>query len=300
MRGFILTPTYRIVRGVPEVHLYGVLDDATPCLIIDDRNRPHFFIRERDVARLPTVAPGLAATPTQLRTLDGEPVATITTGVPGDVPPLRRRLETQGVECLEADVRFAYRYLIDRGIRGAFEIDGPFDTQPRLGRVYRNPTLRPAHWSPSLKILSIDIETSLTGNQLYSIALHARDFERVIVVHDHVLEHAEPVSSEKAAVRRFLEYLHVLDPDVITGWNVVDFDLAFLLRVARRHGLHFAIGRNDDELDLRKDASFTRESRAIIFGRQVLDGLSLMRGAFIRLDDYKLETAAQTFLARVN
>ncbi len=298
MRGFILTPTYRVVHGVPAVHLYGVLESGEPCLIVDDRTRPHFFVLQRDTARIATIAPGLRVAPSDLRSLDGEAVATITVTVPGDVPPLRRTLEDNGVVCLEADVRFAYRYLIDRGVRGAFDVEGSSETRPRLGRVYRNPTLQPAHWTPALKILSIDIETSLTGEQLYSIALHTRDFDRVIIVHEHVLEHAEPVPSEKAAIRRFLEYLHALDPDVITGWNVVDFDLAFLARVARRHGLHFAIGRSDDAFDLRKDASFTRESRASVFGRQVLDGLSLMRGAFIRLDDYKLETAAQTFLGK--
>jgi DNA polymerase-2 len=298
MRGFMLTPTYRVVDGVPEVHLYGVLECGEPCLIIDDRTRPYFFIRASDVARLQALAPNATAPPSDLRTLDGEPVATVSVATPGDVPPLRRRLEERGVACLEADIRFAYRYLIDRGMRGAFTVDGNFETRPHLGRVYRNPDLRPAHWAPPLKVLSIDIETSLRGEQLYSIALHTRDFERVIIVQHHALEQAEPVPSEKAAVRRFLEYLHVLDPDVITGWNVVDFDLVFLAKVARRHGLRFAVGRSDDAFEVRKDASFTREARAIVFGRQVLDGLSLMRGAFIRLDDYKLETAAQALLGR--
>ena len=298
MRGFILTPTYRVVRGVPEVHLYGVLESGEPCLIIDDRTRPHFFVFQRDAARVAAITPGVKVDPCELRSLDGAAVASIAVGVPGDVPPLRRKLEEGGVACLEADVRFAYRYLIDRGIRGAFDVEGAYDARPRLGRVYRNPTMRPLHWTPQLKTLSIDIETSFTGEQLYSIALCTREFERVILVHEHMFEHAEPVHSEKAAIRRFLEYLHALDPDVITGWNVVDFDLAFLSRVARRHGIHFAIGRSDDEFALQKDASFTRESRASIFGRQVLDGLSLMRGAFIRLDDYKLETAAQAFLGK--
>jgi DNA polymerase-2 len=298
VRGFILTPTYRVVRGVPEVHVYGVLESGEPCLLIDDRTRPHFFVLQRDVSRIGAVAPGLRVEPSDLRSLDGAPVAIIAVATPGDVPPLRRTLEEHGVTCLEADVRFAYRYLIDRGVRGAFEVDGDSTVHPRLGRVFRNPRLRPASWKPALKILSIDIETSLHGEQLYSIALHARDFERVIIVHEHVLEHAEPVPSEKAAIRRFLEYLHALDPDVITGWNVVDFDLVFLAKVAHRHGLHFAVGRSDDEFDARRDASFTRESRAMVDGRQVLDGLSLMRGAFIRLEDYKLETAAQAFLGK--
>ncbi|HVM96764.1 MAG TPA: 3'-5' exonuclease, partial [Candidatus Acidoferrales bacterium] len=293
MLGFLLTPTYRVVRGVPEVHLYGVLESGEACLIIDDRTRPYFYIAQRDVKQASALRPGLEVVPTDLRSLDGEPVARVVATQPGDVPPMRQRFEQQGIVCLEADVRFAYRYLIDRGIRGAFKMEGPSQTQPLLGRVYRNPELLPAHWQPKLRVLSIDIETSMNGEDLYSIALHTHDFERVILVHEHVFANAEPAHSEKAAIRRFLEYLHVLDPDVVTGWNVVDFDLAFLSRAARRHGIRFAIGRNDDEFDLRKDASFTRESRALICGRQVLDGLSLMRGAFIRLDDYRLETAAQ-------
>ena len=299
MRGFILTPTYRLASGVPEVHLYGVLESGEPCLLIDDRTRPHFFVRERALAQLKAVAASLRVeSGTGLRALNGEPVATVRVAVPGDVPPLRRKLEDLGIECLEADVRFAYRYLIDRGIRGAFEVEGEYEVRPRLGRVYRHPEVRPARWAPPLKILSVDIETSLKGEQLYSIALHMHDFDRVIIVHDGAVAGAEPVPSEKAAIRRFLDCLDALDPDVITGWNVVDFDLAFLARVARRHGLRFRIGRSDDDFDLRKDASFTRESRAVVFGRQVLDGLSLMRGAFIRLDDYKLETAAQAFLGK--
>jgi DNA polymerase-2 len=296
MRGFLLTPTYRVVQGVPEVHLYGVLESGEPCLIVDDRTRPHFFVRAGDAGRVRAL--GVAVSSSELHTLAGEAVAVVSVGVPGDVPPLRRRLEERGVECLEADVRFAYRYLIDRGIRGAFEVHGPSQAHGRVGRVFRNAEIKPALWLPKLKVLSIDIETSPQADQLYAIAMHTHDFSRVILVHDHVLQNAEPVHSEKAAIRRFLEYLNVLDPDVITGWNVVDFDLAVLSRMARRHGIRFTIGRSDDEFDLRKDASFTRESRAMTYGRVVLDALSLMRGAFIRLDDYKLETAAQTFLGK--
>ncbi|MBI4514454.1 MAG: DNA polymerase II [Deltaproteobacteria bacterium] len=296
MHGFLLTPTYRVVAGVPEVHLYGVLESGEPCLIIDNRTRPCFFVRAADAQA--ALALGAAVEPSPLRTLSGEPAARVTVALPGDVPPLRRRLEERGVICWEADVRFAYRYLIDRGIRGAFAVAGHSQTHERLGRVFHNPELRPARWHPTLKVLSLDIETDLKGDEVYAIALHTRDFSRVILVHQQVCERAETVHSEKAAIRRFLEYVHALDPDVITGWNVADFDLAVLARAAHRHGLHFALGRTNDEFELRKDASFTRESRAVLYGRVVLDALSLMRGAFIRLDDYKLETAARALLGK--
>jgi len=297
-RGFLLTPTYRVVDTVPEVHLYGTLEGGEPCLIIDDRPRPYFFVPSARVPEVRSLARDAFLESTELRAFDDMPVTRMTLRAPGDVPGLRKRIENRGVACFEADLRFAYRYLIDQGIRGAFEIEGAFHQHARLGRVYRNPTLRPCHWVPRLKVLSIDIETDPKAEHLYSIALCTADFERAIVVHHDVFERADHVHTEKAAIRRFLEYVHEINPDVITGWNVVDFDLACLSRIAHRYGIHFAIGRSDDAFDLRKDASFTRESRAVVFGRQVLDGLALLRGAFIRLEDYKLETAAQTFLGK--
>lgn len=297
-RGFLLTPTYRIVGGVAEVHLYGVLESGEACLVIDDRFHSYFFVPTARVAEIRSCVADATIEPTDLRGLDDSTVSRVVLRSPADAPRLRQRIEARGVNCYEADLRFAYRYLIDHGIRGGFEVEGAAHCHARLGRVYRNPVLRPCHWVPHLKVLSIDIETDPKAEHLYSIAMCTPSFERAIIVHEHHFDNADHVPSEKAAIRRFLEYVHEINPDVITGWNVVDFDLACLARIAHRHGLRFAIGRSDDVLDLRKDASFTRESRAVVFGRQVLDGLAMLRGAFLRLDDYKLETAARTFLGK--
>ena len=142
MRAFILTPTYRVRDGKPEVHLYGVLESGEPCLIVDDRVRPHFFIRAVDRARTAAISPRTPLEETELRTFAGEPVVRVTLDFPADVPPLRKRLETAGVACFEADVRFAYRYLIDRGIRGAVLVRGRFGTAPQARTRLSQP--RPA------------------------------------------------------------------------------------------------------------------------------------------------------------
>jgi DNA polymerase-2 len=76
----------------------------------------------------------------------------------------------------------------------------------------------------------------------------------------------------------------------------VDFDLTVLQRLCRKHGIPFRLGRSAEEATIQRDQGFTREGRCLAPGRMVLDGLALTRGAFIRLDDYKLETAAQAFL----
>ena len=122
----------------------------------------------------------------------------------------------------------------------------------------------PAHWTPTLKVLSIDIETDPRAEHIYSIALHTPALQpRADRPPATASTHAEPVHSERELIQRFLAYLEELDPDVITGWNVVDFDLAVLARQAPplRHALRRSAAREDD-FDLRRERRFTRESRA--------------------------------------
>ena len=178
-RGFVLTPTYRVVAGRPEVHLHAVLETGEPALVVDDRVAPYFFVPAAGADRVRRAAPGTRVTPTALTTFAGDPVARVEVRQPGDVPPLRSRLADAGIECFEADLRFAYRYLIDRGIRGSFTVSGAFERRPGIGRVYRNPDLAPSDFVPRLRVLSLDIETSFDGSQLYSIAVAGTGGDRV-------------------------------------------------------------------------------------------------------------------------
>ena len=90
---------------------------------------------------------------------------------PADAPPLRDRLIRAGIPCHEADVRFAMRYLIDRGVRGALAIRAAA-RRARAGVVFDDPAVRPADWTPRLRVLSLDIETDPQRARLLSIALH--------------------------------------------------------------------------------------------------------------------------------
>ncbi len=293
-RGFILTPTYRVQGGRAVVHLYAVLENGEAALVADDRLAPYFFVATGDVAAVR----GATVRETALRTFAGDPVVRVETALPGDVPALRRRFGDAGVTCYEADLRFAYRWLIDHDVRAAFTVDGAFERRPGVGRVYRNADVRPAQWTPRLRVLSFDIETSPDGRRVYSIAVAGTGGERVWIVHRQPVEGAETVADERALLERFLAHVRRADPDVLTGWNVCDFDLAVVLAACRRAGLRCTLGRSDDELELQRDQNYTRESRAVLCGRVVLDGLALMRSAWVRLDDYRLETASRTLLGK--
>jgi len=289
IRGFVLTPTYRVVGERPQVQLYAVLEDSSPCLVEDDRVRPR-ILRAR--------AARVEVRESAKRTFDGEPVVEVLVRLPREVPRLREKLEAAGIPCFEADVRFALRYLIDRGIAGGFTVTGSWVSWGRSGRACRNPELRPGRWVPSLRVLSLDIETSPDARFIYSIALCAAGFRRVLLVYDRPVAGAEVLRDEGALLRRFLDCVGEFDPDVITGWNVVDFDLAVVERQCRAHRIPCALGRTDEPLEIRRERSWGRESRAVVRGRVVMDALSLTHASSVRLEDYRLETAAQALLGR--
>ncbi|MDX1389940.1 MAG: 3'-5' exonuclease, partial [Acidobacteriota bacterium] len=297
-RGFILHPTYRVERGQTVVQLYGKLDTGQSFLVRDDREIPHFYVREDDADR----ARNLGASPlssTGMVTLGyNEPVLRVETRTPPDTPVLRDRLQAAGVPCYEADVIFTMRYLIDRGIRGSLEIRGDPVPRPHVGLVFDRPELSPADWTPELRMLSLDIETDPQGTRLLSVGLVGCGADEVLLLHPGQRpppERAVPYPTERLLLRAMVERIRELDPDVITGWNVIDFDLTVLSRFGEKQGVPLELGRGPGRLRLMTGTG-RGPSRAIVAGRSVLDGIHLLRGSFVRLDDYSLGGVANEVL----
>ena len=297
-RGFILQATYRIENGAPIVHLYGVLEGGGTFLVRDHREIPHFYVRRRDAARARDLG-AARQLDTPRRTFDGEPVVRVDVSVPQDTPPLRGRLQEHGIRTFEADVRFAVRYLIDRGIRGGCEIAGASTPGERITRVFDDPELRPAEVAVSPSVLSFDIETDPAGRRLLAIALYGEGADEVYIVDPAgrpLPDRAIGCTGEREALDAFAARVHELDPDVLTGWNVVDFDLKVLERIAGRTGEPLQLGRDAGPLRLRPPRGWFGSGEASIPGRLVLDGMDLVRGAFLRFDDYTLDRVASEVL----
>jgi DNA polymerase-2 len=296
-RGFVLQPSYRVRDRRPVVQLFGRLEEGDAFLVEDDRFAPYFFAPEAAAHGLAGAAGVLAIERTGLRDLGGRAVARVSVDVPGSVPPLREKLQAAGSTALEADIRFPYRYLIDRGIRGGVSIEGRADRlRPGLLR-FANPELHPSECRPRLRVLSIDLETSPDASQLYSAALVGDDADEVHLVSSREVQDAHCHPNERALVFAVSARIRALDPDVIVGWNVVDFDLRVWAARCEALGMRDGLGRVDGAIAFQQDQGFTRQSRAGIPGRMVLDGIPLVRDA-IRLEDYRLETVARALLGR--
>ena len=301
-RGFILQATYRLVsapagRRAPVVHLYGRLESGGSFLIRDDRQRPHFYVRAADAPRAPPLQPGQLQ-PSDKRTFRGDAVCRIDAGVPSDVPALRDRLHAAGIDTFEADVRFASRYLIERAIKGGCEIEGePAAADGAL--IFDNPVLRPAQVTLAPRVLSFDIETDARGERLLAISLFGLGLDEVLIVDGAercMPERAARCATERAALESFSERVLAADPDVLTGWNIIDFDLSVLERIAARVGHALELGRDRGTMRIRKAEGYFGSGQASIPGRLVLDGIDLLRGAFIRMDDYSLDAVAREVL----
>jgi DNA polymerase-2 len=297
IRGFILQPTYRVERGVPVVQLYGRQEDGRPFLVRDDRQRPFFYIATADSERARGL--GVEGVPCPRHTLEGKPVLRIDLRQPADAPPLRDRLHRAGIITYEADVRFARRFLIEHGIRGSVEIEGPGEDVPGFGVVYQNPELAPGDHVPELAVLSLDIETDMEARRLHSIGLYGCGAAEVLLRTPEgysVPRGAVPFGGERELLGAFCHRVRELDPDVLTGWNVVDFDLAVLDRIARRLRLRLDLGRGGGSLRLRPSRSPRVSTEATVPGRVVLDGLDLLRGSFVKLERYSLDHVARQIL----
>ncbi len=313
--GFLIQPSYRLEGGRAVLHLHGRLETGRPFLIREDRFRPYCFARLADLeaARKEGARVEEAA---GFRTLRGEPVCRLVFQIPADLAAARSRLAESGVPLYEADIRFPIRFLIDRGIRGGIAIEGSGRSGERGEVIFENPQIGPAEHAPGLSWLSLDLETDPRAQRIYSAALHGpaaaevllllppqrgaggerESAETLAIPHGTFPFRVLPFRSERELLAALLARIREIDPDVLTGWNVIDFDLSVIERRCRALGVASGLGRAPGELRIRKDSSYYGSSRAEAPGRAVLDAMQLLKGSFVRLEDYKLETAARTLL----
>jgi len=293
MKGFILYPTYRIIDGKPHVLLFGKLENGQSFLTINSF-RPYFYIEESNLRALPKE---YDYTKTEYKNFNEEELVKVFTEIPSDVPKIRSYLEERSVECYEADIRFAYRFLIDNNIKSAVEISGEdFEQNEYVDRIYHEPAISPAYFKPDLKIFSIDIETSIDGKKLYSISIFSENFQKALIINKKKVTNAITFKDEESLLEKFKELILDEDPDIITGWSVIDFDLNFLKEKFKQHKIPFVLGRTDQQCKLKLETDFFRTSKSDFQGRLVLDAIDLIRGSFIQLENYKLSTAASHFL----
>ncbi|MEA3378918.1 MAG: DNA polymerase II [Nanoarchaeota archaeon] len=294
MKGFIVYPTYRIINSKPYVCLFGKLENGQT-FVSFNHFRPYFYIKKTDLKKAKKLE-NFEYEKINFKNFEGQEVIKIILNVPKEVPKIREAFESKNIECYEADIRFVYRYLIDNNIKGAIEIEGDYESNEEIDRVYKDSKIKPSKFIPKLKLLSLDIETDIKGREIYCIGLYSKDYKKVIINSKKKIKNAISCNSEEEVLIRFYDEFKKIDPDIVTGWNLIDFDLRVIRNRFKKYGLPFTFGRDNTQSRLKIFSDFFRASVATFTGRMVLDGIELLKSSFIRLNSYKLDNAAEIYL----
>ncbi|CAN5271728.1 DNA polymerase II [soil metagenome] len=218
-----------------------------------------------------------------LVTLAGDPVDVVYFRSRRRMLEERDRLRLDAlVPAFESDVKPSDRYVMERFVTGSFRVTGICTERDGVLHVERAKITR-ADARVGLSMLSIDIETDGFEGPILSAALADREHEEVFGGKD-----------ERALLGLFFAAIVARDPDVICGWNVVEFDLTVLQARARKLGVPFAIGRSGERgRILPGNVSIAR-----IPGRVVLDGIATLKSATYDFERFTLEYVAQAVLGR--
>ncbi len=308
--GYLLHVFHRLKNGRDVICGVGKLQDGQTFLFTDDRVSPMLYVRasETQAASARIGSDGISArfAPSDCTTMDGEPVVGVQCDRVRDLRSLVKALEAQGTRSYEGDIPFSRQFLIGKGLRGGVRISGSWATGDRVDRVYANPSLHPAYWEPYFRVLALDIETDPEATTIYAVGLiladtvEGADSEEIHMVGEPAPDdpsHLVCWSDETSMLRGVSKRIIDMDPDLITGWNLIDFDLSVLQRRFKDLNVPFQLGRTDDQSWYRSGEVWGGSTMAI-HGRQILDALHLLRGTLQRFEDYRLDTVANAILGR--
>lgn len=300
-QGFILTRHWRDAPNGTEIEFWLATDDGPRKIRLTTQTSVAFAeARERSaIEALLDKSAGVELRELQLKTFEQEPVIGVYSSRYKQLTALERTLRDHGIKMYEADIRPPERYLMERFITAGVQVEGG-----RVeGTTIHDCKLKPASdYRPKLKMVSLDIETS-AYEDLYSIALEGCGQRQVYMLGAAPAEAPGDIGFDLeycATPRQLIERLNAWmarhDPDVLVGWNVVQFDLRVLQKNADKHKIALTLGREGKTIEWREHPGKQGYMFAPVVGRVVLDGIDALKAASWMFPSFSLENVSQAML----
>lgn len=295
--GYLLTRHWRDTDQGIELCFWGATDSG-PVRILITGQEAVCFIEQSNQLPTPSRA---RREQLSLKNLNGDAVDGLYFRHQRDLQALRQQPVVLG----ESDIKPSDRFLMERFVCAGFEAIGEPEKSRDGYLSLTNPQLKPLTVAPALTALSLDIETRGSSDQLYSIAgsvMHGTaEQNRVYMIGEgDVLERdgyfLYYCRDERDLLTRFFVWLREVDPDIIVGWAIVNFDLSFIDRKCRALGIRFDMGRGNDAAAILHPSSPGQPRLAKLPGRAVLDGIALLKAGFWAFDSFSLDNVAHELL----
>ncbi len=264
---WLLDLNYEVENDVPEIWIWGVSASRERVLIIDKSLVAYFYavleetansgkvVEEIDEGRFPCIS--------QLEIVDrkffGKPVKAVKVycKTPEVLPEYARALrKLEGIkECLEDDIRFAMRYLIDNNVIpcGWHEMEAVEEAARKdvcVDKTYLAKSVPKAlemTEAPPLRILGFSsIYYSKEGSP-------KSDRNPVVIISAATNngEHRQFVAGEdkndKSVLADFTEYVQTCDPDIIVSYGNNTQDWSYLRERCKHHRLKLNVDRTPTE-----------------------------------------------------
>ena len=238
----------------PVIHIFGRDGEGKSVTIDVTGFRPYFYVPADQAGTIPASSHVTLETGTSYRSIRGEPLRRLFTLNPGDVREERERFKHY-----EADIPFATRFMIDTGLTGGV-------SAPSTDVDYKE--LGPAEVEAPARSCIIDIECEdergfPEPQRDKIIAITAfdsfqSDYMTFLLVGGGI---PATIADKQAAgglangcfqkekhticaygdetemLKAFTRYITERDPDVLSGWNFVDFDMPYITGRMEKLGL---------------------------------------------------------------
>lgn len=306
MKAILIDSNYDLKNGQTLVTLHGRLENGQTFSSFNAL-LPFFFIKLSDQKKAQKYLTNYEVTEAKEKTFLSEKCIKISHKNYLQLNKLSEVLHELEITTYEADIKPHTRFLIDNDLKLFVTIEGEWQPGERVDRIYTNPTLKPTEeYSANLKVLSIDTESDEQGN-LFCIGLYSANYKKCFFITKEKLKDAVTCKDEAECLEKVQQEILKFDPDIITGWNMIDADMVYLQECYKKQKLPFDWSRTGEKPRIRISSNFFRASTCEVAGRQVLDGLALIKDPFIKeapsikfadFDSYTLEDVSQALIKK--
>ena len=264
--------------------------------------------------------------PVALKTFAQVPVVALYFSTMREFYRARELMKDHDIKCYEDDFRPEERYLMERFITASAQfnladqqvltrqqraIKFPVSIADKSRAISADQTLDVLN----LSMVSLDIECSMQG-ELYSIGLYSHELnskrlQKVLMIGDQKLVNTSKklsdeevaiiehdiiwLADEKALLTALIQWINDNDPDVLIGWNVIQFDFSLLQKRCDLYDINFAIARDGKSPRWRKNKN-SEQQFIDVNGRIILDGIDLLKTATYNFPSFSLDYVSSQLL----
>jgi DNA polymerase, archaea type len=223
---------YTTVPKGAVLHIFGRDEIGNPHRIDVSGYRPYFYAPLKQSDMLQEIAGSHVDVEKIYHTIKGQELRRIYVTHPNDLRDIRSRYQH-----FEADIPFGTKFMLDAGIKSGIKVNNrvcdcgsvePFDANYPANLCIADIECEDHRGFPEPErdaIIAVTVWDSFSNK--YVTFVIAEDLKAYKVSDDHEVR---VYITEVAMLTAFSEYIVERDPDILTGWNFIEFDLPYILK----------------------------------------------------------------------